>query len=137
TNTGLTDVDEFREMVVKAEDGSLVRLKDIATVGLGAKSTDSSVSMNGEHGVFIGVKQSPTGNPLTIVEGIRALLPELERNRPPSVTINVIYVSWKFVRASMEEVVVTRGAAVAIVVVVIFLFLGTVRSVLIPIVTIP
>jgi multidrug efflux pump len=137
TNTGLTDVDEFREMVVKAEDGSLVRLKDIATVGLGAKSTDSSVSMNGEHAVFIGVKQSPTGNPLTIVEGIRALLPELERNLPPSVTMNVVYDSTKFIRASIEEVVVTLGEAVAIVVVVIFLFLGTVRSVLIPIVTIP
>src|SRR5690606_5229154 len=90
-----------------------------------------------EHAVFIGVKQSPTGNPLTIVEGIRALLPELERNLPPSVTMNVVYDSTKFIRASIEEVVVTLGEAVAIVVVVIFLFLGTVRSVLIPIVTIP
>jgi multidrug efflux pump len=137
TNTGLTSVDQFREMVVKAKSGSLVRLKDIGTVDLGAKSTDSSVSMNGEHAVFIGVKQSPEGNPLNIVQGIRKLLPELQRNLPPSVKMNVVYDSTKFIQASIDEVVTTLGEAVLIVVVVIFLFLGTVRSVLIPIVTIP
>jgi multidrug efflux pump len=136
-NTGLTDVEQFRQMVVKAQNGTLVRLKDIATVDLGAKSTDSSVSMNGEHAVFIGVKQSPEGNPLTIVKGIRALLPELERNLPPTVKMQVVYDSTRFIQASIDEVVMTLGEAVLIVVVVIFLFLGTVRSVLIPVVTIP
>jgi multidrug efflux pump len=136
-DTGLVDASQFREMIVKAKDGAVVRLRDIATVDLGAKSTNTSVAMNGEHAVFIGVQATPTGNPLTIVKGVRALLPEIERKLPPSVKMAVPYDSTKFIRASIEEVETTLIEAVAIVVVVIFLFLGTLRSVLIPIVTIP
>jgi multidrug efflux pump len=137
TNTGLTSIDEFRNMVVKAKDGGLVRIKDIGTVDLGAQSTNASVGMNGEHAVFIGVQATPTGNPLTIVAGVRALLPEIQRNLPPGITMQVAYDSTKFIQASINEVINTLGQAVLIVVVVIFLFLGSFRSVLIPIVTIP
>jgi multidrug efflux pump len=136
-DTGLTDVEQFRDMVVRAKDNSLTRLRDVATVELGPKSSDSSVAMNGEHAVFIGVKQSPEGNPLTIVEGIRKLLPELERNLPPTLKMSVVYDSTRFIQASIDEVVTTLAEAVLIVVIVIFLFLGSFRSVLIPIVTIP
>ncbi|HUA54596.1 MAG TPA: MexW/MexI family multidrug efflux RND transporter permease subunit [Candidatus Sulfotelmatobacter sp.] len=137
TNTGLTDVDQFRNMVVKAQGGSLVRLRDIATVELGAQSTNSSISMNGQHAVFIGVQQTPTGNPLSLVKGVRALLPEIQRNLPPSLKMDVVYDSTKFIQSSIDEVIHTLGMAVAIVIAVIFLFLGTFRSVVIPIVTIP
>src|SRR5579871_5662084 len=137
TNTGLTDVDQFRNMVVKAQGGSLVRLKDIATVELGAQSTNSSISMNGQHAVFIGVQQTPTGNPLSLVKGVRQLLPEMQRNLPPSLKMDVVYDSTKFIQSSIDEVVHTLGMAVLIVIAVIFLFLGTFRSVVIPIVTIP
>src|SRR5277367_1794058 len=137
TNTGLTDVDQFRKMVVKAQGGSLVRLEDIATVELGAQSTNASISMNGRHAVFIGVQQTPTGNPLTLVKGVRVLLPEIERNLPPSLKMDVVYDSTKFIQSSIDEVEHTLGMAVAIVIVVIFLFLGSFRSVVIPIVTIP
>ncbi len=136
-DTGLTDVDQFRTMVVKAKGGALVRMGDIATVELGAQSTNASVSMNGDHAVFIGVNVTPTGNPLTMVQGVRALMPEIERNLPPTVTMKVAYDSTRFIRASIAEVERTLGAAVVIVIVVIFLFLGSVRSVLIPVVTIP
>ena len=137
TNTGLANVDQFRDMVVKAKAGAMVRLRDIATIDLGAQSTDSSVSMNGQHAVFIGVQATPTGNPLTIVEGVRALVPTLERGLPPTVTMNIVYDSTKFINASISEVEHTLAAAVAIVIAVIFLFLGSFRSVLIPVVTIP
>jgi multidrug efflux pump len=136
-NTGLTDVEQFRDMVVKAKGGAIVRLRDIATIDLGAKSSNSSVAMNGEHAVFIGVQATPSGNPLSIVKGVRALLPEIERKLPPSLKMAVPYDSTKFINASIDEVEHTLGAAVVIVVVVIFLFLGTFRSVLIPVVTIP
>ena len=78
-------------MVVKAEDGSLVRLRDVATLELGAQSSNSSVSMNGQQAVFIGVNSTPTGNPLDIVAGVRELLPTLERGLPPTVTMQVVY----------------------------------------------
>ncbi|MBV9559155.1 MAG: efflux RND transporter permease subunit, partial [Bradyrhizobium sp.] len=137
TNTGLTDVNQFKKMIVKAKDGGFVRMEDIATVELAAQSTDASVAFNGEHAIFIGVQATPQGNPLTLVRGVRALFPELERNLPPSMKMKVAYDSTKFIQSSINEVEKTLGEAVLIVVVVIFLFLASFRSVIIPVVTIP
>ncbi len=136
-NTGLTDVAQFKNMVVKAKSGALVRMGDIASVDLSAQSWTSSVAMNGQHAVFIGIQATPSGNPLTLVKGVRALMPELQRNLPPSMEMQVAYNSTKFIQASIDEVETSLGSAVVIVVVVIFLFLGSLRSVVIPIVTIP
>ena len=135
--TGLTDVDQFKRMVVKSSGGAVVRMEDIANVELAAQSWTSSVSMNGQHAVFIGVQVTPDGNPLSLVQGVRKLLPQIERTLPPSVKMEVAYDSTKFIQASIDEVETSLGEAVGIVVVVIFLFLGSFRSVLIPIVTIP
>ncbi len=137
TDSGLKSLDEFRDMVVKAEGGSLVRLGDVATVELGAQSSDSSVTMNGHHAVFMGVNATPTGNPLQIVAGVRALLPTIEAGLPPTVAMHVVYNSTKFINSSISEVEHTLAAAVLIVILVIFLFLGSVRSVVIPVVTLP
>jgi multidrug efflux pump len=136
-DTGLADVEQFKKMVVKSKDGALVRMEDIASVDLAAQSWTSSVAMNGQHAVFIGVQATPTGNPLLLVAGVRALLPEIQRNLPPSIKMEVAYDSTKFIQASINEVKSTLAQAVAIVILVIFLFLGSFRSVLIPIVTIP
>jgi multidrug efflux pump len=135
--TGLRDVAQFERMVVKSAGGAVVRLEDIAQVDLGAQSWTSSVAMNGQHAVFIGIQATPTGNPLSLVAGVRALLPEIERNLPPSMQMQIAYDSTKFIQASIDEVKSTLAQAVGIVIVVIFLFLGSFRSVLIPIVTIP
>ena len=69
----------------------MVRLEDIATVELGAQNWNSSVMMNGQQAIFIGVQATPTGNPLTIVKGVRALIPEIKRNLPPSMKMQVAY----------------------------------------------
>src|SRR5436853_2470579 len=135
--TGLADVDQFKRMTVKSAGGALVRLEDIATVDLGAQSWASSVAMNGQHAIFIGIQATPTGNPLSLVKGVRALLPEIERNLPASMRMQIAYDSTRFIQASIDEVKSTLAQAVVIVVAVIFLFLGSFRSVLIPIVTIP
>src|SRR6201982_668613 len=136
-NTDLQNVQQFKRMIVKAKDGGFVRIEDIATVELAAQSTDASVAFNGEHAIFIGVQATPQGNPLTLVKGIRALFPELERNLPPSMKMKVAFDSTKFIQSSIDEVEKTLGEAVIIVVVVIFLFLASLRSVVIPVVTIP
>ena len=136
-DTGLTSVDQFKQMVVKARGGALIRLKDIATVELGPQNTDSAVSMNGEHAVFLGIQVTPTGNPLSVVKDIRAMRPELERTLPPGVTMKIAYDGSVFIQSSINEVVRTLVEAALIVIVVIFLFLGSPRSVMIPIVTIP
>src|ERR1700732_4211019 len=137
TNTDLTNLSQFKRMIIKSKDGGFVRMEDIATVELAAQSTDASVAFNAEHAIFIGVQATPQGNPLTLVKGVRALFPELERNLPPSMKMKVAYDSTQFIQSSINEVEKTLGEAVIIVVVVIFLFLASFRSVIIPVVTIP
>src|ERR1700755_2679757 len=137
TNTDLQNVEQFKRMTIKAKDGGFVRMQDVATVELAAQSTDASVAFSGERAIFIGVQATPQGNPLNIVTGVRALFPELERNLPPSMHMKVAYDSTKFIRSSIDEVEKTLIEAIGIVVVVIFLFLASFRSVIIPVVTIP
>src|ERR1700724_3039116 len=136
-DTGLASVEQFTKMVVKAKDGAVVRMEDIGTVDLNAQSWASSIEMNGQHAVFIGVQATPTGNPLSLVAGIRAFLSQIAHNLPASVKMQVAYDSTKFIQASIDEVKATLAAAVVIVVGVIFLFLGSLRAVFIPLVTIP
>jgi multidrug efflux pump len=137
TNTDLRNIDEFKRMIVKSKEGGFVRMEDIAQVELAAQSTDASVAFNSEHAIFIGINATPQGNPLTLVKGVRALFPELDRNLPPSLKMKVAYDSTKFIQSSIDEVEKTLGEAVVIVIVVIFLFLASIRSVIIPVVTIP
>lgn len=136
-NTDLRSVEDFKRMIVKANDGGFVRVEDIAVVELAAQTADVSVAMNGEHAVFVGVQASPQGNPLNIARGVRGLFPEIERNLPPSLRMKVAYDSTKFIQSSIDEVEKTLIEAVVVVVVVIFLFLASLRSVIIPVVTIP
>ena len=137
TNTDLQSVEQFKRMTVKAKNGGFVRMEDIAEVQLDAQSTDASVAFSGQHAIFIGVQATPQGNPLNIVKGVRALFPDIERNLPPSMKMQVAYDSTKFITSSINEVEKTLIEAVVIVIVVIFLFLASLRSVVIPVVTIP
>ena len=136
-DTGLTDVEQFRDMVVKTKGGAQVHLRDIATVDLGPRTNNASVSLNGQSAVFVGVDSTPTGNPLTIVAGVRQMMPQIERTLPPALTMKIAYDSTNFITSAISEVEWTLGEAVAIVIAIIFLFLGAPRSVLIPVVTIP
>ena len=136
-DTDLTDVEAFRRMVVKAEGGGLVRLEDVATVELGGQNYEQSALMGGKPTVFIAVNATPTGNPLTIVQDVKALLPRIERSLPPGLSLEVNFDVAKFITASIDEVIKTLLEAIGIVVLVIFVFLGSLRAVFIPIVTIP
>ncbi|TXH34646.1 MAG: multidrug efflux protein [Rhodospirillaceae bacterium] len=135
--TDLRDEEGFRELVIRNDGTRLVRLRDVATVALGPESSDSSVYVNGEKAVFIGIKTTPTANPLTVVDDVRKMLPKLEADLPPGMRLTIAYDQTTFVRAAIQEVLTTIGEAAVIVMVVIFLFMGSFRSVLIPLVTIP
>ncbi len=135
--TDLHDVETFKEMVVKDDHGTLTRLRDVAKVELGSKSYDASVSFNGQKAIFMGINGTPTANPLNVIQDVRKLLPDLEKGFPPSLHGKVVYDATDYIRASIKEVMHTIIEATLIVVVVIYLFLGSVRSVLIPMVTIP
>ncbi|HHL3493047.1 TPA: efflux RND transporter permease subunit [Legionella pneumophila] len=135
--TDLNNVDEFERLIVKSDKGSIIRLRDIAKVELGSQNYDSSVTFNGKKAVFISITPTPTANPLTVINDARKLFPSIVREFPPSLTGTIVYDATAFIRASIHEVMETIIEAAVIVIIVIFLFLGSIRSVLIPVVTIP
>ncbi len=135
--TNLHSPQEFEKIVIKNNKSSLVYLRDIAKVELGAQSYDTAVTFNSKSAVFIGITATPTANPLTVIDKIRKIMPGLQKQFPPSLTGSVVYDVTDYIRASMYEVVITLGEAAIIVILVIFAFLGSVRSVIIPVITIP
>jgi multidrug efflux pump len=135
--TSLDDPAAFGRLVVMGRGDSLVRLSDIAEIELGPQSSDSSSVFDGLKAVFIGVYATPTANPLTVITNVRNAFPEVQRELPPGLDAAIAYDATNFIRASLWEVMKTLAEAAIIVIVVIFLFLGNLRSTIIPIVTIP
>lgn len=136
-STELTSIQDFKNLVIRNDGQNLIRLQDVATVELGAASTETSASMDGQPAIFIGLQATPTGNPLVIVQGIKDKLPDIQKTLPPSVKANLAYETARFIDASIDEVLHTFIEALIIVIAVIYLCLGSLRSVLIPVVTIP
>jgi multidrug efflux pump len=136
-STSLRTPEQFKELVIREQKGALVRIRDVAEVVLGAESYDSVVSFNGETATFIGLNVLPTANSLTVIKDVRAVLPEIAAGMPRGMRLTVPYDSTAYINDSIREVVETLVEALAIVIVVIFLFLGSVRSVLIPVVAMP
>lgn len=120
-----------------AEGDGVVRLRDVAEVEMTAKSTDTIVNFNGESGVFIGVSPTPSANPLDMTSAVLDEVPAIRNSLPTGMTMTVMYDATESIAASIEEVFKTIAEAVLVVVLVILLFLGSLRSVLMPIVTIP
>jgi multidrug efflux pump len=136
-NTDLRTPDEFRQLVVKQDKGVVVRLGEIADVVLGAVDYDQDVRFNGETATFMGVWVLPTANSLEVIRQVRAALPGIQSQLPPGMKVGVPYDSTAYIQDAINEVLHTLTETLLIVVVVIFLFLGSFRSVLIPVVAIP
>ena len=135
--TSLDNPAAFGKLVVATRGDALIRLEDIASIELGPESADSSSVFDGLKAVFVGVFANPTANPLTVIADVRKAFPDMQRQLPAGLEAAIAYDATKFIEASIREVQVTLLEAAAIVIVVIFLFLGNLRSTLIPIVTIP
>nr|BFD39782.1 multidrug efflux RND transporter permease MexI [Pseudomonas sp. FFPRI_1] len=136
-NTDLGSLDEFRDMVISNRGDHLLRLRDIAQVELGSAAYETSALMDGKPAVHLGLYATPKGNPLLIVADIKRLLPEIQKTLPPDVEVALAFETAHFIEASIIEVIETLIEAILIVVVIIYLCLGSVRSVLIPVVSIP
>jgi hydrophobe/amphiphile efflux-1 (HAE1) family protein len=135
--TSLDNAAAFGKLVVTTRGDALVRLDDVATIELGAESADSSSVFDGLKAVFIGIFATPTSNPLTVISDVRKAFPDIQKQLPAGLEAAIAYDATKFINASISEVQKTLLEAAAIVILVIFLFLGNLRSTLIPIVTIP
>jgi multidrug efflux pump len=136
-NTDLRTPEEFRQMVIKESNGTVVRLGEVADVELGAENYDQDVRFNGETATFMGIWVLPTANSLDVIKAVRAQLPAIEAQLPTGMKAGVPYDSTEYIQDAIDEVLHTLTETLIIVIVVIFLFLGSFRSVLIPIVAIP
>src|SRR6266849_5985764 len=136
-NTDLRTPEEFRQLGVKKEGGVVVRLGEVADVVLGAEDYEQDVKFNGQTATFMGVWVLPTANALEIVKKVRETLPVIAAQLPAGMKLGVPYDSTAYIQDAINEVIKTLSETLLIVVVVIFLFLGSLRSVLIPAVAIP
>lgn len=136
-NTELQTVEGFKAITLKTNGDSQVRLGDVARVELGAQNYDSFSSFNGLPATYISIKPTPDANPLELGKRVRDLLPDLQAQLPPHLQADIAYDSTLYINASIDHVLSSLMEAILIVVLVVFLFLGSLRSVVIPVITIP
>jgi multidrug efflux pump len=133
----LHTVDEFKQLAVKQVNGAIVRLQDVANVTLGSDSYDFNVAFSGKRSVFVGIKVAPDANVLDVAKRVRDAFPDIQAQLPNGLTGQIVYDGTEFVNSSIDEVVKTLAEALAIVTLVIFLFLGSLRAVIIPVIAMP
>lgn len=135
--TDLTSPTAFGNIVIASREDALVRVKDVARVELSAESFDSYVAFNGIQSVYMAISSTPSANPLEVIQRVRNKLPEVKKQLPSALKADIVYDATRFIEASINEVVKTLIEATVIVIFVVFLFLGALRSVIIPVLTIP
>jgi multidrug efflux pump len=136
-NTDLTSVGEFKRLVVREQGGALVRLEDVAEVVLGSEDYDTEVRFSGQTAVFMGIWPLPNANALDVIKAIRSEMAAIEATLPSGLNGRVAYDATRYIDNAIGEVTQTLLITLVIVATVIFLFLGSLRSALIPMVAIP
>ena len=136
-NTDLRSVEDFRNLVVRQSGDHLIRLQDIADVALGAEDYDSEVRFDGQKAVFMGVWVLPNANALDVIKRVRAEMALIQKDLPTGMSGNIAYDATKYIDDALHEVLKTLSETLAIVAIVVFLFLGSLRSVMIPLIAIP
>ena len=136
-NTDLQTVEEFRRLVVKEHGGDIVRLGDIADVVLGAENYEQDVRFDGKSATFMGIWVLPNANSLDVIRRVRAVIPEIQARLPVGMKVGIPYDATEYISDAIREVLKTLSETLLIVILVIFLFLGSFRAVIIPIVAIP
>jgi multidrug efflux pump len=135
--TDLRSVEGFKKLVLREQKGTLVRLEDVADVELGADEYDQDVRFSGEKAVFMGVWVLPNASALDVIGRVNKEIDLIKEELPTGMSARVAYDSTSYIEDAMKEVAKTLGETVLIVMVVIFLFLGSLRSALVPVVAIP
>jgi multidrug efflux pump len=136
-DTDLRSVEEFKRLIIRQQDGAIIRLEDIGDIVLGAENYDTEVRFSGQTAVFMGVWPLPNANSLDVINRIRVQMQSIQKELPTGMEASVAYDGTKYIKDAIREVTKTLGDTLLIVVIIIFLFLGSFRSVLIPVVAIP
>jgi multidrug efflux pump len=136
-NTDLQSVEDFKQLAIKQSNGAIVRLRDVADVELGAQSYDSDVRFSGNTATFMGIFVLPTANALDVIKAVRAALPEIQKQLPAGMELDIPYDSTEYISSAIHDVTETLIETLCIVMIVIFLFMGSLRAVVVPILAIP
>jgi multidrug efflux pump len=136
-NTDLRSVEEFKRLVIRQQDDAIIRLEDIGDIVLGAENYDTEVRFSGQTAVFMGIWPLPNANSLDVINRIRVQMQGIQKELPTGMEASVAYDGTKYIKDAIREVTKTLGDTLLIVVIIIFLFLGSFRSVFIPVVAIP
>jgi multidrug efflux pump len=136
-NTDLRSVEEFKKLVIRQSNDAIVRLSDIADIVLGAEDYESEVRFSGQTAVFIGIWGLPNANSIDVIKGVRKEMEDIQRQLPAGMQARIAYDATAYINNAITEVEHTLIDTLVIVVIVIFLFLGTFRSVLVPVIAIP
>lgn len=136
-NTDLHSVDDFKQLVVRETGGTLVRLSDVANVVLGAESYNDEVRFSQQRAVFMGIWVLPNANSIDVIKRVRKEIDLIQRDLPTGLDARIAYDGTEYINTAISEVITTLIETLLIVVVVIYLFLGSLRSVLVPLVAIP
>jgi Cation/multidrug efflux pump len=136
-NTDLQSVEDFKQLAIKQSNGAIVRLRDVADIELGAQSYDSDVRFSGNTATFMGIFVLPTANALDVIKSVRAALPEIEKQLPAGMALDIPYDSTEYISSAIHDVTETLIETLCIVMIVIFLFMGSLRAVIAPILAIP
>lgn len=136
-NTDLHSAEEFKKLVVRQDKGNLIRLSDVADVVLGAEDYDTEVRFSGQRAVFMGIWVLPNANSIDVIKRVRAEMEQIQKELPSGMSGMIAYDATAYINDAIHEVVKTLIDTLLIVMVVIFLFLGSIRSVIVPVVAIP
>ncbi len=136
-STDLHTTDEFRRLVIREQNNAILRLGDVADVVLGAEDYESAVKFSGRPTTAVAINVLPTANALTVINDVRKIFPQIVSELPRGMFASIPYDATDYIRSAIDEVVSTLVEALLIVIVIIYLFLGSVRSVIIPIVAMP
>src|SRR5690606_26533559 len=137
-DTDMRSIEDFRAMIVKAENGSIIRLADVADVELGSETYAPTARYKGKPAVFVAVELAPDANSIEVMQAVRKVWNEqVAPQFPEGLGGELLYDATDYIRDAIADVQATIAEAVFIVVVVIFLFLGSMRSVVIPAIAVP
>jgi multidrug efflux pump len=136
-NTDLRSKEEFEDLVIRSDGGTLIRLRDVADIALGAESYDEDVRFSGQTATFMGVWVLPNANSIDVIRKVRETIPDIEARLPSGMNVGIPYDATRYINDAIREVVRTLTETILIVIIVIFLFIGSLRAVLVPVVAIP
>jgi len=136
-DTDLRAVDEFENLIVADRDGAIVRLSDVARVELGAEEAAMVAKYNEQQSVYLGVWPLPGSNEIEVAQHLRDAMGEIQKTLPADVEMQLVWDGTMFMRSALKEITKTLGETVLIVAIVVFLFMGSVRTALVPLVAMP